>query len=205
MTFSSAFRLSLIAPPDAGRAADAVQTETANRTANMTAAQQHLDVVFRYALRLTRNHQQAEDLTQETMLRACTKWHGLRDSKSARIWLLRIATNLWTDQLRRKAQHQAQPLVEPPIDRGPSVGKQLVQQENVAQAMAALDQLPIRQRQVMHLITCEQLGGKQAAEVLGISPEAVKASLFEARKRLREQLRDLYDEVCGDRSCPTND
>lgn len=181
-----------------------MQTETANRTANMTAAQQHLDVVFRYALRLTRHRQQAEDLTQETMLRACTKWHGLRDSESAKIWLLRIATNLWTDQLRRKA-HQPQSLVEPPMDRGPSVGKQLIQQENVAQALAALDQLPIRQRQVMHLITCEGLDGKQAAKVLGISPGAVKASLSEGRKQMREQLQDLYNEVCGNQSCPTKD
>jgi len=165
---------------------------------------EYLDSVYRYALRLTRNTDQANDLTQDTMLRAWRKRSSLREPDKAKVWLLRIANNLWTDQLRRKV-HEPQLLKQPPKSREPTVTKKIIQQENVAQAIAVLDQLPDRQRQVMHLITVEQLSQQAAAEILGISIAAVKASLSMARKQMREQLRDLYREVCGADQCPTND
>lgn len=165
---------------------------------------EHLDAVYRYALRLTRNAEQASDLTQDTMLRAWRKRAALRETDKAKVWLLRIANNLWTDQLRRDIR-RPRLLEQPPPSREPTVSKKMIQQENVAQAMAVLDQLPDRQRQVMHLITIEQLSQQTTAEILGISVAAVKASLSMARKRMREQLRDLYHEVCGAKRCPTND
>ena len=164
---------------------------------------EHLDTVYRYALRLTRNADQASDLTQETMLRAWSKRSTLREAEKAKVWLLRIANNLWTDQLRRNIR-RPRLLVLPPTSREPTVAKKMIQQENVAQALAALDQLPDRQRQVMHLITIEQLSQPATAEILGISVAAVKASLSMARKQMREQLQDLYREVCGAKRCPTN-
>ena len=164
----------------------------------------HLDTVYRYALRLTRDADQASDLTQDTMLRAWRKRSALREPEKAKVWLLRIASNLWTDQLRRKI-HQPRLLEQPPTSPAPTVTKKLIHQENVAQALAALDQLPDRQRQVMHLITIEQLSQQATAEILDISVAAVKASLSVARKQLRDQLRDLYQEVCGAKQCPTKD
>lgn len=158
--------------------------------------EEHLDAVFRYALRLTQNRTQAEDLAQETMLRAWRKRSALREPQAAKVWLLRIATNLWTDQLRKKSE-QPRLLINPPPDPQPTTAKKLIQQESVAAALAALDELPDRQRQVMHLITVEQLDQRQTAEILGITPSAVKASLSMARKHLREQLKDLYEEFCG--------
>lgn len=158
--------------------------------------EEHLDAVFRYALRLTKNHSQAEDLTQDTMLRAWRKMSALREPQAAKVWLLRIATNLWTDQLRRKKK-QPLLLIDPPPDRQPTITKKLIHQENIAAALAAMDELPERQRQVMHLITVEQLNQQETADVLGICPAAVKASLSMARKHLRNQLQELYEEVCG--------
>jgi RNA polymerase sigma-70 factor (ECF subfamily) len=74
------------------------------------------------------------------------------------------------------------------------------QRECVARALAALDELPQRQRQVMHLVTIEQLSQEAAAEVLEISVEAVKASLSLGRRAMREKLKDIYDDVCGTRA-----
>ena len=109
-------------------------------------------MVFRYAVRLTKNQRQAEDLTQDTMLRAWRKINALREPQAAKVWLLRITTNLWTDHLRRQAE-QPRLLVDPPVDPQPTTAKKLIQQESVAVALAALDELPDRQRQVLHLIT----------------------------------------------------
>ena len=71
--------------------------------------------------------------------------------------------------------------------------------ENVRLALAAMDELPPRQRQVLYLVTCEQLTQDEVAEVLGIGESAVKANLSLARKEMRERLKDLYHEVCGRR------
>lgn len=68
--------------------------------------------VYGFALRLTGNLHAAEDLTQETFLRACRKAASLQDERRLRVWLFQIAVNLWRDQLRRRrlAPERAGPL-----------------------------------------------------------------------------------------------
>ncbi|MCA9231232.1 MAG: sigma-70 family RNA polymerase sigma factor [Planctomycetales bacterium] len=215
MTSPRAIRLSLIARQLAGQlpenrstsgqsAERTLRTEEQSEPAVDLLLDEHLDTVYRYALRLTRDAEQAADLAQDTMLRAWRKRGGLREPEKAKVWLLQIANNLWTDQVRRNV-HGPQLLDQSPACREAGVAQKMIQQEGLAEALAALDRLPARQRQVMHLITIEQLSHEAVAEVLEISAAAVKASLSIARKQLREQLRELYEEVCGGRRCPTND
>jgi RNA polymerase sigma-70 factor (ECF subfamily) len=166
--------------------------------------EEHLDVVYRYALRLTRDNQLAHELTQETMLRAWRRRATLREPAAARVWLLRIATNLWTDWRRRKVP-TPQLLQEDPPSRDPTITGKLIRQENVLLALAALDQLPPRQREVMHLVTVEQMSHGEVAAILGISVAAVGASLSAGRKELRERLRGIYEDLCGETRCPTNE
>ena len=70
--------------------------------------EEHVEAVYRYALRLTGRPDLAEDLTQETLLRGWRNRNKLREPRAARLWLLRIATNVWTDHLR-KSKVQAAP------------------------------------------------------------------------------------------------
>src|SRR5262245_7570300 len=163
----------------------------------------HLGTVYRYALRLVGRSDLAEDLTQETMLRAIRSWRSLRDERVARVWLLRIATNAWTDHLRR-TKFRPQALAEEPACPRATPAAIADATEIVAQALAAMNELPPRQRQVLYLITCEQLTADEVAEVLGIGKSAVKANLSLARKEMRERLKDLYLEVCGRRVCEEN-
>jgi RNA polymerase sigma-70 factor (ECF subfamily) len=160
----------------------------------------HLATVYRYALRLAGRADIAEDLTQETMLRAWGKRYSLRDERTIRVWLLRIATNLWTDHLRQ-TKYRPRVLVDEPCCPGPSPAALVQEHENVRRALAAMDTLPNRQRQVLYLITCEQLTQDEAAQVLGIERSAVKASLSLARKELRLKLKDIYRDVCGRTLC----
>lgn len=175
-------------------------TEQQTGTVVNTPWEEHLEGVYRYALRLTHDQQQACDLTQDTMLRGWSKKQAVRDPAAMRVWLLRIATNLWRDWLRSK-KPQPQLLEEPTPSPGPSIPGKLIQQEHVQQALAALDRLPPRQRQVMHLITIEQLSHDEVAQILELSPAAVKANLAAGRKEMRKQLREIYEDVCGVKQC----
>ena len=159
----------------------------------------HADAVYRYALRLTRNQQQAEDLTQETLLRGWQRQRTLREPTAARVWLLRIATNLHRDGFRALRLTAPYPAAEAKSPRA-AVETRLEQQECVALALAALDELPPRQRQAMHLVTIEQLTHQDAAAVLEITVEALKSSLSLARKAMREKLKDIYDDIRGART-----
>jgi len=158
--------------------------------------EEHVGSVYRYALRLTRRPDLAEDLTQETLLRGWRSRQKLRDDRAARVWLFRIATNLWTDQLRRGRLGPETLDTEPPCPR-PLPEAASDERENVRLALAAMDELPPRQRQVLYLITCENMAHGEVATILGINESAVKANLSLARKDMRQKLRDVYEAVCG--------
>jgi RNA polymerase sigma-70 factor (ECF subfamily) len=161
--------------------------------------EEHVGSVFRYALRLTGRTELAEDLTQETFLRGWLSRRKLRDSRAARVWLLRIATNLWTDHVRRGRFQPATIGEEPPCPR-PLPALVSDEREKVRLALAAMDALPPRQRQVLFLIACENMTNAEVATVLETSEAAVKASLSLARQEIRRKLKDLYEEVCGGRA-----
>ena len=165
-----------------------------------TLLKESLGAVYRFCLRLTRDENQALDLTQETVLRAWRSRSALDNPASARTWLFRIASNAWKDQIRKKAR-EPESLNALPLGSLPPPAMQLEQNEAVDLALAALDRLPERQRQVMYLVTIEQLDRCEVADVLGITTEAVKANLSAARKQLREQLRPLYEEYCSTGTC----
>ncbi len=207
MTSPDAIRLWLIADRDASRRTANLResshsaTPAARTEATVTPlVEEHIAAVYRYALRLAGRADVAEELAQETMLRAWRHRARLREPRAARLWLLRIAGNLWTDQLRRKRFRPQALEAEPPCP-GPSPGRAAGERENVQRALAAMDELPPRQRQVMYLATCEGLSHAEVAEVLGIDEGAVKSNLSLARRELRRRLKDVYDEVCGRRAC----
>lgn len=162
--------------------------------------------VYRFALRLTRDRHEAEDLAQETFLRGWGHRAALRDPAAARTWLFGIAVNLWRSRLRRRrtARQGLESSEEAGLGRVRLPDQDAIAREDVARVLQAMDALPDRQREVLYLHACEALSLPQIAEVLGIHPGAVKASLSLARKRLRRQLKDLdcLRRVCGNETSP---
>jgi RNA polymerase sigma-70 factor (ECF subfamily) len=152
--------------------------------------------VYRFARRLSSDHHIAEDLTQETMLRAWRNRDQLRDPRTAIVWLLRITQNLWLDQLRRRKHPvgQATPLCTDIVEEADLPDRTIGEQEELRMALNALDSLPGRQRDVLYLHACEGLTHAEISEVLGITPDAVKANLSLARKKMRELLRDSISD-----------
>jgi RNA polymerase sigma-70 factor (ECF subfamily) len=193
LTFAGARRLSLIARSPLIAQGNPEHEPTVD---DLLAA--HADAAYRYALRLTRDPQAAQDLAQEALLRAWRARGSLREAAAARVWLLRITTNLHRDSCR--AARRAEPLVDDPADLRVVSDVAIEHRECVERVLAALDELPPRQRQAMHLITIEQLSQQEAAEVLEITVDALKASLSLARRQMREKLKDVYDDIRGVRS-----
>ena len=204
MTIPHQLRLSLVAglranPPAAERSvSDASLQGHQGATVVDELLAAHADVVYRYALRMAGDRQQAEDLAQETLLRGWRDRAKLREPAAARVWLLRIATNLHRDSLRGR-KLMATLAFEPSCHAIGAAGR-MEQRETVEAVVAALDELPTRQRQVIHLVTIEQLTHDEAAAVLDISAEALKANLSLARRTMRERLKPIYDELRGART-----
>ncbi len=154
----------------------------------------HLPHVYRFALQLAGDPDAAQDIAQETMLRAWRWRNRLREPRAAKRWLLTVAANIWRDQLRRRRAHPVGAMPEapqPPADEAPP-GRALMHGEAVEWVTRRMARLPPRQRQVLYLRAFEELALQEIAGMLSISVNAAKASLAAARRTLRRELSE-YD------------
>ncbi len=153
--------------------------------------------VYRFALRLTNDEHQAEDLTQETLLKALKKKEHLREPAAMRVWLFRIAANLWNDRLRQQRRRPSTNGQQLTLTdkRQPSPDSSMSQRDDLHRALDELNALPDRQRQVLYLSAVEGLSLTEIADVLGLQNGAVRTNLSHARKRMRERLPDLADDL----------
>ena len=147
--------------------------------------------LYRFLLRITGDREWAADLAQETLLRAWRRRGSLRREAARKVWLFRIGANLYKDQLARRRRRGAEVAWEDQPDGRPSPPRAAEQQETAEAIAAAMDRLPPRQRQVMHLRAVEELTPAEIADVLGLTPGAVRSSLALARRQLRALLPDL--------------
>jgi RNA polymerase sigma-70 factor (ECF subfamily) len=141
--------------------------------------------VLAYLTRLVSDRETAEDLCQETFIKAMRGWMGRDPAASERAWLYRIATNTAYDHLRRRRRIRFQTLeagegLEPA--QVASVESQVAEQEPIRSALA---QLPEIYRLPLVLHTCEGRSTQEIAARLGVSNSAVKTRLFRARERFR--------------------
>ena len=149
--------------------------------------------LYYFALRLTRDHHAAEDLTQETILRAWRHRRRLRDPGAIRTWLFRVAANAWSDQTRRGPlrPERSSHVVERSSAATRPADEEASRREEVQKVVQAMDLLPDRQRQVLWLHAVEGLSHQEIAETLGIHSNTVKVNLFHARRAMRRKFNDI--------------
>jgi RNA polymerase sigma factor (sigma-70 family) len=151
-----------------------------------------LPSAFRFAYQLTSDRHRAEDLAQEALLRACRSSNPISEVDELRVWLFRVIKNLWIDDFRARKNETSSPvLVEQLRANTMSVELQLEQNELLTLAMHRMQQLPERQRTVLHLVACEGMSLREVSQILGISIEAAKASLCVARSSMREFIAPM--------------
>jgi RNA polymerase sigma-70 factor, ECF subfamily len=143
---------------------------------------EHRRPLLAYLARLVDDREAAEDLCQETFLKALRNWGRHDPAASPVAWLYRIATNTAYDHMRRRRRAAYAPLVEVDMLTG-AIGSGIDEGESVRRALA---QLPARYRVPLLLHTCAGHSLSEIADALGCSHAAVKMRLLRARERFRE-------------------
>ena len=169
----------------------------------------HLDAVYRFALRLSGAPDQAEDLAQETFLKAYKSWGQYTRGTQAKSWLFTICRNVFLR--RRERSHRHDEIVSENVGRtvpGPNpvnpvwvsvlgVDPEGDFFESIVddRIIQAIDELPEEYRTAVVLSDLEGLPYAEIAELMEVPVGTVKSRLFRGRRRLQEALYDYAVEM----------
>jgi len=145
-----------------------------------------------YLRRLTGSREDAEDCIQEAFLRAYRAFPSLRPDSNPRAWLYTIASRVAYSHGRRAARRRhalagAAPLTS---QRAQSAESQAEQAELLQAVRAFVRRMPHKQRAALVMRRYQGLGYEVIGEVLGCSPEAARASAYQALKKLRAHFAE---------------
>lgn len=162
----------------------------------------HLDALYRTALRLTHNRADAEDIVQDTYLRAHRSFHRFDPGTNCRAWLFTILRNVFLNRLRRSAREvlDGEPERWEPAAGAEAEGARDNPEDHFLQTVVhgdverALKGLPLVYREAVLLVDLEGLRYREAAEVLGCPVGTVMSRLARGRTLLRRALRDYARE-----------
>jgi RNA polymerase sigma-70 factor (ECF subfamily) len=159
-----------------------------------------LDLLFSGALRLTANRQDAQDLVQETMLRAYAGFHGFREGTNLKAWLFRIMRNTWIGQYRAKQRRPVEVSMGQITDRPLSTSALRASTSLRSAEVTVLESLPHQeikdalmtlpevQRIAIYYADVGEYSLKEIADIMGTSVGTVMSRLHRGRNRLRTAL-----------------
>jgi RNA polymerase sigma-70 factor (ECF subfamily) len=166
----------------------------------------HFQALFYTACKLTGDRTVAEDLVQDTYLKAYRALNQLQHPDRNKAWLFRIMLNTWNNQLGRAKR--APLLMEPnqlSVERERSASHHpwflplnpedtLLKKEMLLELNAALQDLPELLRVVILLVDVQGLTYEESAQVLGLPRGTVMSRLYRARRVLEEYFRDHFQK-----------
>jgi RNA polymerase sigma factor (sigma-70 family) len=150
---------------------------------------------YRLAWRMLGDQAEAEDVAQEAFLRLWAKasdWQSVRGGVPG--WLVRVATNMCLDKLRRRRFSSDEEVPETE-DETPLADAQMLTAERVSSAAEAVAALPDRQRAAIILTYYEELPNLDAAAIMEMNLKAFESLLLRARTALRTNLSHLQEEA----------
>ena len=171
------------------------EASTCADTWNEMSLLDYLDDLYAYALFLTRNPNEAEDLVQDTYVRAIKSLASLNSRIKVKSWLIVILRNVWINQLRKKRTtpimveiDQAEEL--PESNEGPSKNpyEHLLRKKEGEQVRAALQRLSLPLREIIVLREYQELSYEEIAGTLVCPVGTVMSRLARARSKLRTLL-----------------
>jgi RNA polymerase sigma-70 factor (ECF subfamily) len=192
---------------DANGAAKANNPATGEAAANRARfeeeALQHLDALYRTALRMTRNPSDAEDLVQDALVRAYRFYDRFQPGTNFRAWLFKILTNTYINTYRRKQGRPQESSLEDTEEfflynqlsadqeeRVTDVEDTVLDSLGADAIQRAIDQLPPTFRTTVQLSDVEGLSYAEIAEATGVAKGTVMSRLFRGRRQLQRALWD---------------
>jgi len=159
----------------------------------------HLDSIYSMALRLARNREDANDLLQDTILRALRFFHQFTPGTNCRAWVLTILFNNFRNGYRKSGREQVSPSESEFVERleAESLASDQSQSDPESLAFAnvmapeltaALDEIPEEFRIALMLVDVEELSYREVSEVLTVPVGTVKSRVSRGRSLLREAL-----------------
>ncbi len=168
--------------------------------------------IHSYIYRLLGNLEDADDVTQEVFVRACTSWNGLYEREHLSAWLYRIATNLCIDALRRRKRISWWPLAHRYRNDDPN---EEIMNDDASMLLShtggipeiaereliqhTLSHLPEEYATALVLSAAQGVPYQEIAEIVGISPNAAATRISRAKKMFAEQYLRLSKEGVGKR------
>lgn len=180
-------------PPDLVRAA-----KEGDRGALEDLVSRSYRPAYTLALRLLRDPDDAAEATQEAYVRMVKGLKRFRDDGAFPTWLFKIVSNVCMSEMRKRSRRETPTELEVVPDPDPMDVEDLVAGRLLREQLAELvDGLPDTDRTAILLRDVYDLSTDESAEILGISPGAVKVRLHRARRRLRERLIERFPEWGG--------
>jgi RNA polymerase sigma-70 factor (ECF subfamily) len=157
----------------------------------------YIDDVYRFALSLTRDAADADDVVQETFLRAYRSWHTFQPGSDARRWLFTITRNVFLRSKERERRHveledgdlEALSSFAATTDQARDGSDQILSRIDLAPALRrALDELDEPFKSAVVLVDLEYQSYEAASEILGVPIGTVRSRLFRGRRILQDKL-----------------
>jgi RNA polymerase sigma-70 factor (ECF subfamily) len=147
--------------------------------------------IYRYLRRVAGRVSEADDLSQETFLRAYRAWRSLGPEANARAWLFTIATNVYRNHARgehrRRTAYTAARLIRSELDAG-GPEEEAVANETRLLTEAAIGRLPVKQRLAFIMRKLHDVDYETIGQSLECSAESARAHVFQALKKIRTNL-----------------
>jgi len=168
-------------------------------------ALEHIDALYRGALRMTGNPQNAQDLVQDVYVRAIRFYKQFQPGTNIRAWLFKILKNTYINQFRKQSRaptqvdidesdfnrHEMEMVVSGARGEGPEA--EFFNRQTAEDIQRALDQLPEKFRHIVILSDIEGFSYKEIAEIEECPLGTVMSRLFRARRMLQGLLKEYSD------------
>jgi RNA polymerase sigma-70 factor, ECF subfamily len=150
--------------------------------------------VYRMVWRMMNGNAETEDVAQEAFVKLWQNPAQVREAKALKGWLMRVASNLAIDRMRRKVHADIETVPEI-VDPSQRTGAELDERAATGRVDVAISQLPTRQKLAVTLVYFEGMTNISAASVMEISVDAIESLLSRGRRALKETLADDWREL----------
>ena len=149
--------------------------------------------LFRLALRITLNREEAEDVVQDTMIKIWNARERWQDLEAIEAFSLTIARNLSLDRIKKKENQndsiENEKIEQPDTASTPS--ERMIQKDKLDIVRKMIDELPEKQRSCLQLRDIEGKAYREIAEILEITEEQVKVNIFRARQAVKQRFQQF--------------